>query len=170
MSLRASLDGDDLFSPGGSAEPMRQRPPSPSPAIDFDAIDDTNALKALLKAREEKMRTLEKRIEIAQGAKNKLKERYSEKIDMLEQLVVALRRKLQLQVEEVKKLGGKAGEDATQLCSASLPHPNLWFFHKSLAQVQSRGLPHWQAPIRLWRFLKRIQQLLHSGGTSNGQH
>jgi len=113
MSLRLSLDGGDgLFSPGGSAEPMRQRPPSPSPAIDFDAIDDANALKALLKAREEKMRTLEKRIEIAQGAKNKLKERYSEKIDMLEQLVVALRHKLQTQVDEVKKLGGKAADDA----------------------------------------------------------
>ena len=43
----------------------------------------------------ERMRTLEKRIEIAQGAKNKIKERYTEKVEMLEQLVIALRRKLQ---------------------------------------------------------------------------
>jgi len=92
-SLRSSVDGDDMFSPSssmrGSAEPMR-RVPSPSPIIDFDSIDDPSALKALLKAREEKMRTLEKRVEIAQGAKNKLKERYTEKIEMLEQLVMAL--------------------------------------------------------------------------------
>ena len=67
-----------------------RRVPSPSPMIDFDSIDDPSALKALLKAREEKMRTLEKRVEIAQGAKNKLKERYTEKIEMLEQLVIAL--------------------------------------------------------------------------------
>jgi chromosome segregation ATPase len=111
------MDGEDLFSPGGSAEPIR-RPLSPSPAIDFDSIDDVNALKALLKAREEKMRTLEKRIEIAQGAKTKLKERYSEKIDMLEQLVVSLRHKLQTKVDQVTKHG--AAEDADMDGSAAL--------------------------------------------------
>ena len=113
------MDGEDLFSPGGSAEPIR-RPLSPSPAIDFDSIDDANALKALLKAREEKMRTLEKRIEIAQGAKTKLKERYSEKIDMLEQLVVSLRHKLQTKVDQATKLGGGAAEDADMDGSAAL--------------------------------------------------
>lgn len=49
----------------GSAEPIR-RSFSPTTAIDVESIDDPWALKALLKAREEKMNTLEKRIEIAQ--------------------------------------------------------------------------------------------------------
>jgi len=82
-------------SPGGSAEPIASYPP-----LDFESIEDPAALQALLKAREEKMRTLEKRIEIAQGAKNKIKERYTEKVEMLEQLVIALRRKLQTKVDE----------------------------------------------------------------------
>ena len=91
---------EDVLSPGpssrgGSAEPIASYPP-----IDFESIEDPAALQALLKAREEKMRTLEKRIEIAQGAKNKIKERYTEKVEMLEQLVIALRRKLQTKVEE----------------------------------------------------------------------
>jgi len=101
-STRSSMD--DIMSPGSSAEPIAS-----TPAIDFDSIDDPPALKALLKAREEKMRTLEKRIEIAQGAKNKLKERYTEKVDMLEQLVIALRRKLQTKVDEETSASLDAG-------------------------------------------------------------
>jgi len=122
--MRSSIDGDidfGVFSPGSSlrgsilspsqtAEPMEE----PSSAIDFEGIDNPHALKALLRAREEKMQTLEKRIQIAQGAKNKLKERYSEKIEVLESLVIALRRKLQTAIEngDVEEKSASSSIDA----------------------------------------------------------
>jgi hypothetical protein len=99
-----------MFSPSQTAEPMEE----PSSAIDFEGIDNPHALKALLRAREEKMQTLEKRIQIAQGAKNKLKERYSEKIEVLESLVIALRRKLQTAIEngDVEEKSASSSIDA----------------------------------------------------------
>ena len=54
-------------------------------------------------AREAKLATLEQRVQVAQSAKGKLKERYTEKIEMLEQLVMALRRKLQPQKQRRQK-------------------------------------------------------------------
>ena len=85
-----------MLSPSQTAEPMEE----PSSAIDFEGIDNPHALKALLRAREEKMQTLEKRIQISQGAKNKLKERYSEKIEVL---VIALRSKPSLVIALCRK-------------------------------------------------------------------
>ena len=99
------MDDEDagLCSPGCS-----ERAVSPSPQIDVDGINDVQALKALLKAREAKLATLDQRVQVAQSAKGKLKERYTEKIEMLEQLVMALRRKLQ------PKEGGEGADAALQ--------------------------------------------------------
>ena len=52
--------------------------------------------------------------QIAQGSKNKLKERYSEKIEVLESLVIALRRKLQTAIEngDVEEKSASSSIDA----------------------------------------------------------
>jgi len=78
-SVRISAEPD----PVPMAE-LDQTPRAPGSArANYDLVDDPGTLKAVLKAKDEKIATLEQRLEMSKEAMNGVKDRYKEKVETM---------------------------------------------------------------------------------------